>query len=515
MDISRLKKVLAGVSVAAISLTQVASVFAAYSDVPNGVWYGEAVSKFTDDGILDASQPRFRAGDNANRAEFVKLLVMLNGGLLSTPPAVASFDDVKSSAWYYSYMEEAAKEQWVRGDGNCYGTHPCYARPGANINRAEAAALIVRAFGLEASGAAPQFVDNPSGQWYTESIQTAADHCVLQGDDSTGRVRPSDNMNRAEMVVMLYRVDQGLTFGVDCGSNTPATNGINNVRATSSTTVEVEFTTNMDKTVAETVSHYAVTGASPAVSVTSAKLVAADTVELTLSGNLAAGNEYTLTATDVKSSDGTVFSDSDTFSGYTSLPTSNSTLSVALSSKNPVGDTLPQGAVGVTMLSMDITASCDDAAAITDLTVLHEGFGDESNIDGVYATVNGARISRKRTIDSKDQTASIHLTDPLEIAACKTVTVDVAADFNSTATTSGEHNMAVELPSDVSSNAKQVTGNFPLRGNTFRVAAVRSGRVSIEYRTVSPDEVEVGDKGVVVGKFQISTDSTEDQTISQ
>ncbi|NOS68062.1 MAG: hypothetical protein HOO67_06935 [Candidatus Peribacteraceae bacterium] len=514
MDISRFKKVLAGLSASAIMLSPVSSVFAAYSDVASGVWFEEAVSAFTDNGILDASQPRFRGGDNANRAEFVKLLVMLNGGLLSTPPAVASFDDVGSSAWYYAYMEEAAKEQWVRGDGNCYGTHPCYARPGANINRAEAAALIVRAFGLEATGAAPQFVDNPGGQWYTESIQTSADHCVLQGDDSTGRVRPSDNMNRAEMVVMLYRVDQGLSYGVDCGDDGgPVTVGMASVKATSSKTVEVEFSINMDKTSAETASHYSVTGANPEVSVTSAKLVADDTVELTLSGDLTGGKEYTVTATDVKGSDGTIFSDSDTFTGYTALPTSNSTLSISVSSKNPVGDTIPQGAVGVTMLSIDITASCDDQASITDLTVLHEGFGDENDIDGVYATVNGARISRKRTIDSKDQTASIHLSNTLQVAACKTVTVDIAADFNSTATTSAEHNLAAELPSDITTNAKQVTGNFPLRGSTFKVAAVRSGRVSIEYRTVSPDEVEVGDKGVVVGKFQISTDSTEDQTV--
>jgi hypothetical protein len=466
------------------------------------------------DGILDASQPRFRGGDNAARSEFVKLLVMLNGGLLSTPPAVASFDDVKAGAWYYAYMEEAAKEQWVRGDGNCYGTHPCYARPGANINRAEAAALIVRAFGLAATGAAPQFVDNPSGQWYTDAIQTAADHCVLQGDDSTGRVRPSDNMNRAEMVVMLYRVDQGLTYGVDCGGNTPnPTAGISRVTSLTSRTVEVEFSVNVDKTAAETASNYAVSGATPAVSVTSAKMVGSDTVELTLSGDLVGGNQYTLTVSDMKSEGGDVFSDSEAFSGYTSLPTSNSTLQVALSSKNPVGDTVPQGAVGVTMGSVDITASCDDAAAITDFTILHEGFGSETDIDGVYAAVNGARISRKRTIDSKDQTATVHLSSPLTIAACKTVTVDVVADFSSTATTAAEHNLALELPSDIATNAKQVTGNFPMRGSTFKVAAVRSGKVSIDYRTVSPDEVEVGDKGVVVGKFEVSVDSVEDQTI--
>src|SRR3989338_3599678 len=104
MDISRLKKVLAGISVAAVTLTQVGTAIAAYSDVPGGVWYEEAVEAFVDAGYLDANQPRFRGGDNANRAEFVKLVVELNGGILSTPPAVPSFDDVATSAWYYGYM---------------------------------------------------------------------------------------------------------------------------------------------------------------------------------------------------------------------------------------------------------------------------------------------------------------------------------------------------------------------------------------------------------------------------
>src|SRR3989344_9240711 len=163
MDFSlRLKKVLAGVSVAAISLTQAGTVLAAYSYVPAGSWFGDAVDAFVDAGYLDATQARFRPGDNANRAEFVKLVVELNGGILSTPPAVASFNDVATGAWYYGYFEEAGKEGWVRGDGDCYGSKPCNARPSANINRAEAAALIVRAFGLESADAAPQFVDNPT-----------------------------------------------------------------------------------------------------------------------------------------------------------------------------------------------------------------------------------------------------------------------------------------------------------------------------------------------------------------
>ena len=512
MDFLRIKKTLAGISVAAVALTQVGTALAAYSDVPSGVWFGDAVESFVDAGYLDATQSRFRPGDLANRAEFVKLVVELNGGILSTPPAVASFDDTATGAWYYGYFEEAGKEGWVRGDNNCYGKHPCYARPSSNINRAEAAALIVRAFNLEASGAAPQFVDNPSGQWYTDVIQTAADSCVLQGDDATGRVRPGDNMNRAEMVTMLYRVDQGMTYGVDCGGEDPGAEPmVKSATATSSTTLEVEFNMALDQESAEDVSNYTVTNAGD-VPVTSATLTDDSVVELTLGQPMSAGHDYTLAVDGVMTDGGDEVSDSVSFSGYTDLPKGEGILEVSLSSANPVGDTIPKGDIGAVMLSTDLTASCDDSVSVEHLTILHEGFGAVSDIDGIYAAINGARVSRKRTLDSEDQTADIRFSSALVVDPCETVTVDIVSDFNSTATTSGEHNLVLELPSDVFSNALDVTGNFPLRGNTFRIAAVTSGIVTIAYRTVSPDQVEVGDTGVVIGKFEVSINSTEDQT---
>lgn len=508
-----MKKVLAGASAAAITLTQIGSVFAAFSDVPAGIWYKDAVDSFVDAGYLDASQTRFRGMDNANRAEFVKLLVELNGGILATPPATPTFDDAPATAWYYGYMEDAAKEDWVMGDKNCKGTHPCYARPAANINRAEAAALIVRAFGLEATGDSAQFADNPSGQWYTDAVQTAADHCVLQGDGSTGRVRPSDNMNRAEMVVMLNRVDQNLTYGVDCAVGPgPVAAGIKSATATSATTVEVEFTVPVDQTTAEDMANYTVSGGA-AMNVTAAKLKEDTVVELTVDGSFDSSATYTVAVSDVLSDAGDKISDTTTFKGFNSEPMGNGDLEVAASASNPVGDTVPKGANGVTMLSLDLTASCADDVRIDDLTVLHEGFGDTTDIDGVYAAVNGARLSRRRTIDTDNQTADLRFRSPLVINKCDTVTVDIVADFNSTATTSGEHNFVAELPSDVTSNAKSVTGDFPVRGNSFKVAAVSSGKLTVTYRTVSPSNVKVGETADVLGRFEVSSDAVEDQTI--
>ncbi len=511
MDISRLKKLFAGVSVAAISLTQVATAIAAYSDVPGGAWYETAVESFVDNGYLDATQTRFRGGDNANRAEFVKLVVALNGGIVNTAPALPSFNDVAVGAWYYAYFEEAGKEGWVRGDGSCYGTRPCFARPSANINRAEAAAIIVRAFNLDSTGAAPQFVDNPSGQWYTSDIQTAADHCVLQGDDSTGRVRPGDNMNRAEMVVMLYRVDQNLAYGSDCGSVTVGEPMVKNVVATSATTVEVDYNVDIDQTALTDKTKYTVTGGS-ALPIDSVKTLSKSSVELMLSAAMEAGKEYTLTVVDMKTVDSKTFSDSKTFMGYKEIVQGNGTLEVTLSAKNPLGDTIPKGAQGVVFASLDLTAASDDVV-LEDLTVLHEGFGASSDFSGVYAMIDGARVSRKRSIDSQSYTSTLRFTKPITIAKGKTITLQIAGDLTTSAVTASEHNLAVELPSDFVSNAKSVKGNFPLKGKTFRVAAVSAGTLSIAYRSVTPSTAKVGDKAFTIGKFEVSIDSVEDQTL--
>ena len=510
MDL-RLKKVFAGVSVAAIMLTQVGTALAAYSDVSAGAWYKDAVDAFIDAGYLDSAQTRFRPGDNANRAEFVKLVVELNGGVINSAPAQPSFDDVATGAWYYSYFEEAGTEGWVRGDGSCYGKHPCYARPGANINRAEAAAIIVRAFGLEPAGSAPQFVDNLSGKWYTADIQTAADHCVLQGDDATGRVRPGDNMNRAEMVVMLHRVDMGLTYGQDCGTTVISTPQVKAATAISPMVVEVEFNVAVDETVAKDKSHYTVMGGSEMM-IDSVAMTGNDTVELTLASAMNAGATYTLTVVDMQTTDGKKFSDSVTFAGYTSIVIGNGTLEVTLASKNPVGDTVPKGAQGIVFTALDLTATGDDVI-IENLTILHEGFGASDDFSGVYAVVDGARVTRKRTIDTQSYTSTLRFTKPLVVKAGKTVTLQLAGDLNTSATTSGEHALSVELPTDFISNAKAVTGNFPLRGKAFRVAAVSAGSVSVAYRSVTPSNIKVGDKAATIGKWELSLDSTEDQTI--
>ncbi len=191
-----------------------------FPDIPTEAWYREEVESFLVQGYLDPSQPTFRGNDRATRAEFVKLIVELSGGILDDPPAKPSFSDVATADWFFPYMEEAVREKWLKGDRDCYQDSKtprfqdskCFVRPHAPILRAEAATLLSRAYGMKPLSRAPAFSDNPPGSWFSDAIQATADHCILRGDDNTRSVRPAAFLNRAEMVVMLARVDEGRKY---------------------------------------------------------------------------------------------------------------------------------------------------------------------------------------------------------------------------------------------------------------------------------------------------------------
>ena len=187
------------------------SVSAFPSDVSRDTWYGDTIESFVSSGYISETQP-FRPTHNATRGEFVDLIVKMLGGAVHAPFSTQSFDDVPTSKAYFNVFEEAGLMGWLKGTDSCYGTHPCTANPNGLINRAEASALIIRAFGLSEGKNTPSFNDNPSSKWFAIPINSAASLCILQGDAGGKRVRPADNLIRAEMVTMLKRVIQKLQY---------------------------------------------------------------------------------------------------------------------------------------------------------------------------------------------------------------------------------------------------------------------------------------------------------------
>ena len=50
-----------------------------------------------------------------------------------------------------------------------------------------------------------KFPDVPEKMWFTNAILWAADTGVVTGYTDTGKLGPSDNINREQMAVMMYR----------------------------------------------------------------------------------------------------------------------------------------------------------------------------------------------------------------------------------------------------------------------------------------------------------------------
>jgi hypothetical protein len=283
-----------------------------YTDVQAGAWYESAAATLLDSGALDRSETRLRPNDLATRAEVMKMLVLVYGEDLQNP-GTGSFSDVSKTAWYYPYVETAARAGWLHGDGNCYGTgtRPCNARPADRVNRAEMATLLQRAFALTPTGAAPNFPDNAGGMWYTAAIQAAADHCVLQGDDATGNVRPGAFMNRAEMIVMFYRASQTMNYGDDCGAVTQTPN-LDAVSAVAANKIRLTFNVDLSRSWADDTARYDVqstTTTDDALAVTNAAIVDDNVIELTLNQSMKANTQYRVSVQNMRTAGGRIFGD--------------------------------------------------------------------------------------------------------------------------------------------------------------------------------------------------------------
>ncbi|MHA7967585.1 S-layer homology domain-containing protein [Paenibacillus sp. CAU 1782] len=85
------------------------------------------------------------------------------------------------------------------------GVSPGKFEPSRSMNRAELAALMVRALGLKSSGGATvSFSDVSPGDWYYDAVQTAVEYGLMSGYGGN-RFGPRDAMTREQAMVMAIR----------------------------------------------------------------------------------------------------------------------------------------------------------------------------------------------------------------------------------------------------------------------------------------------------------------------
>lgn len=185
-----------------------------YADV-QGHWAADAISRWSDIGIIQGDGTGFRPDDAITRAETATII---NNVISYIDVADNTFSDVDSSAWYADAVLKLNAAGVMQGDGD--GT----ARPAAAISREEAMVLFARAFGFKTANTSTLSQYGDASQisgWATDAVGQMTAAGFIQGND--GNLRPKDAITRAEIVTILdnmiglYATDAG-TYQDNYGS---------------------------------------------------------------------------------------------------------------------------------------------------------------------------------------------------------------------------------------------------------------------------------------------------------
>ncbi|MFA6458171.1 MAG: S-layer homology domain-containing protein [Patescibacteria group bacterium] len=210
-----------------IFVTLAATLFAcssalAFSDVSSDNGYKTAIDYLAKQRVVSGfSDGEFKPQQRITRAELAKIVVGARGESPSVREFKSCFDDV-ANEWYARFVCFAKNSNWLSGytDGKF--------RPGAEVNRAEAAKIIVNALGL-ALDDSENFSDVNSNVWYAPYANTVRARNLL---DAT-TFAASTKITRGEVAQMIYRTlvikksgASKFTFGLIAGFDTrtkPAT----------------------------------------------------------------------------------------------------------------------------------------------------------------------------------------------------------------------------------------------------------------------------------------------------
>ncbi len=409
-------------SVFTFSVAVAATTFTDASKIAS--WASDSVTALADSGVLSGRPDgSFDPQGNLNRAEMAKV-AMLAAGLTQDTTGAPHFNDVKSSDWFYSFVETLYNNGVVGGinggalDSNGLATY----NPAGTLNRAEGSKILVDAFELETAyaGTPPNFPDVASSAWYYDYVETAYAHGILNGYDN-GNFGPADAITREQVAVIAKAsIDEAAD-----GSKRRAT--------------------------------------------------------------------YTAGAASSVTSDG----------GGTTVPTSDGTLTVVKSPSSPAAQTFPMGAASVPVAAYNFTAT-GDAIVIQNVIIKRTGVGKDTGWT-LYLYDGENRLSSGKTINSTSHEATFNGVN-VTVPAGTTKTLTLRADTDTDATlVGGESYFSIEAAAKITTNAKSVSGSFPILSNLQKIdTSVTAGSITIA-KNGSITNPKVGEDNATIAKFKLTT----------
>lgn len=194
-----------------------------FKDVPGNHANANAIAYLKAEGIVSGyADGTFKPDVTINRAEFVKILVGMHMQILKERQAqypngpfwedsmcivtMGSDDipfplsDVNKNEWYASSVCHAISQNLL--DGYPDGTF----RPATDINFAEAAKILAKSFGLEATTTVPA-CETSDCPWYRGFVMMLEAHAAIP--DSI--LSFEQKITRGQMAEMVWRLDAGVT----------------------------------------------------------------------------------------------------------------------------------------------------------------------------------------------------------------------------------------------------------------------------------------------------------------
>ncbi|MEG2137773.1 MAG: S-layer homology domain-containing protein [Oscillospiraceae bacterium] len=193
-----MKKLLTYLTVLALCVTMAS---AAFSDVPKGMWYTNAVNKVTAQGIMSGtSDTTFEPAGVVSRGTVVTVLWRME----HAPAAKKSapYPDLDSDIWY------ADAAAWATEAGIATGYADGSFRGGDPVSREQLALFLYRYSKLKnlelAQGVLTGYRDaGKISSWALDGMKHAVGAGLMTG--SGGKLNPKGSAQRAELAVMLVR----------------------------------------------------------------------------------------------------------------------------------------------------------------------------------------------------------------------------------------------------------------------------------------------------------------------
>jgi len=393
----------------------------------------------------------------------LSLVAIMSSFVASTAMAAGFTDFTKDSSTGYAF--DAVTNLVSKGvvDGTKANFNPT-----ANISRAEVAKMVVVAAGLKADpNKLSNFPDVDAKAWdgkMKEYIDIAFAHGVIGGYQN-GKFGPNDSVTRAQLAKMVVGA-------FNLAAYTPTTATFADVKE------------DWAKAAVETAYHWTVVNGLKDGSFAPDKAIIRADAAVMINNALTPKERTTVTPKPACTS---------------------CELEVSLSDESPSTGSVPNG-TSVEFLDLDLHNAGADDLNVTSIKFTAGGLGDATKIDAVTMYVDGQRRGTAKDVGSSKE-AQINLSNPIEVASGKTVTVKVMATIEANQT--AQYRLDVLKATDITTDSGEVTGDFPIEGAVKGGVTVSVGELTLASDG-TPATVKLGDKGASLAKFKLTNDNVED-----